>query len=194
MMQDLINNSFHEALDSLRIFMDSSENMQMIEKAATAIATAIRQGHKVMSCGNGGSLCDATHFAEELTGRYRSNRNPLPAIALNDPSHITCVGNDYSFDEIFSRYVDAVAQKGDVLIAISTSGNSKNILNAVEAAHQKGVSVIGMTCDSDNLLRKTADFPICAPKTQYSDRIQEIHIKVIHIMIQVIESKLSVNN
>lgn len=193
-MQDLINDSFNEALESLRIFMDSSENMQMIEKAATAIATAIQQGNKVISCGNGGSLCEATHFAEELTGRYRINRNPFPAIALNDPSHITCVGNDYSFDEIFSRYVEAVAQRGDVLIAISTSGNSRNILNAVEAAHKKGVSVIGMTCNSDNLLRKTADFPICAPKNKYSDRIQEIHIKVIHIMIQVIERKLSINN
>ncbi len=138
-------------------------------------------------------MCDASHFAEELTGRFRSDRIPLPAIAINDAAHITCVGNDYSFLEIYSRFIDAIGKKGDILLAISTSGDSENIIRACKSAKKKGMIVIGLTCDSDNSLRTMSDVSICAPKTNYSDRIQEIHIKVIHIMIQLIEQKLSVH-
>lgn len=182
--------SLHEALQSLRAFIDERHNIELIAKAAGMIAGAIIRGNKVLSCGNGGSLCDATHFAEELTGRFRDNRNALPAIALNDPAHITCVGNDYSFAEIFSRNVMAIGNEGDVLVAISTSGGSANILNAVRAAHDKKMLVIGLTSDSDNALRREADVAICAPRTPYSDRIQEIHIKVLHIIVQDVERQL----
>lgn len=189
-LQQLASFSLHEALQSLRAFIDNDHNIELIAKAGSIIAGAISRGNKVLSCGNGGSLCDATHFAEELTGRFRGNRNALPAIALNDPAHITCVGNDYSFAEIFSRYVMAVGKEGDVLVVISTSGGSANILNAVRAAHDKKMLVIGLTSDSDNTLRREADVAICAPRTPYSDRIQEIHIKVLHIIVQVVERQL----
>lgn len=189
-LQQLASYSLHEALQSLRAFIDNDHNIDLIAKAGDMIACAISRGNKVLSCGNGGSLCDATHFAEELTGRFRGNRNALPAIALNDPAHITCVGNDYSFAEIFSRHVMAIGKAGDVLVAISTSGGSANILNAVRAAHDKKMLVIGLTSDSDNALRREADVAICAPRTPYSDRIQEIHIKVLHIIVQAVEQKL----
>jgi D-sedoheptulose 7-phosphate isomerase len=192
-MNVIVKESLQEALDSLREFMAKETNLQAINTGATLISKALQNGNKVICCGNGGSLCDASHFAEELTGRFRSDRIPLPAIAINDAAHITCVGNDYSFLEIYSRFVDAIGQEGDILLAISTSGNSENILKACESAKKKGMIVIGLTCDSENLLRTKSDLSICAPRTNYSDRIQEIHIKVIHIMIQLIEHKLFVN-
>ena len=188
-MIQTIKESLQEADEKLRQFIENDSNLKDIESAATLIAKALSDGNKVISCGNGGSLCDATHFAEELTGRYRENRNPLPAIAINDPAYITCVGNDYSFDEIFSRFIEATGQKGDILLAISTSGNSPNVIKAVESAHNKGMKVVTLTCDSDNKLRTISDISLCAPKSDYSDRIQEIHIKIIHILVQLIEKQ-----
>ncbi len=190
MTYEIVRNSFYEALNVLQAFIANEDNLLAVEKAAKTLAAALKEGNKVMSCGNGGSLCDATHFAEELTGRFRSDRNPLPAIALNDAAHLTCVANDFSFDEVFSRPVEALGRKGDILLAISTSGNSRNIINAVKAAHRKGMTVIGLTCNNDNPLRRMADVAVCAPRTAYSDRIQEIHIKVIHIMIEALEALL----
>ena len=192
-MQQTIKESLQEAADKLRQFIENDSNLKDIEAAAILIAKALSDGNKVISCGNGGSLCDATHFAEELTGRYRKNRIPLPAIAINDPAYITCVGNDYSFDEIFSRFVEAAGQKSDILLAISTSGNSVNVVKAIEAAHNKGMKVVALTCDSDNKLCAISDISIRAPKSEYSDRIQEIHIKIIHILIQLIEKQYKVN-
>jgi D-sedoheptulose 7-phosphate isomerase len=189
-MTEIIKNSLDESVDKLQKFINNPSNIEDIERAAVIISESLKKGNKVISFGNGGSLCDATHFAEELTGRYRKSRRPLPAIVINDPAYITCVGNDFSFDEIFSRYVDALGIKGDVLLAISTSGNSKNIINAVKAAKDKGIKVIGLTCDSDNRLRHLSDIAVCAPYSDFSDRIQEIHIKVIHILIQLIEDFL----
>jgi len=183
-----IKESLQEAADKLQQFMENDSNLKNIEAAAILIARSLSEGNKVISCGNGGSLCDATHFAEELTGRYRNNRRPLPAIAINDPAYFTCVGNDFSFNEIFSRFVEATGQKGDILLAISTSGNSPNVIKAVESAHAKGMKVVALTCDSDNDLRTISDIAICAPKSDYSDRIQEIHIKIIHILVQLIEN------
>lgn len=188
--EHLIRESLNEALASLQTFIGRPANIEAIEQGASLLAEAIKGGHLVLSCGNGGSLCDATHFAEELTGRFRNNRVAMPAVALNDPAHITCVGNDYSFDDIFSRAVEAIGSKGDVLVALSTSGGSANVLRAVDAAHRKGMKVIGLTADTDNALRRAADVAICAPKTRYSDRIQEIHIKALHIMVQAVEEKL----
>ena len=192
-MLQTIKESLQEAADKLQQFMENDSSLKSIEAAARLIAKALSEGNKVISCGNGGSLCDATHFAEELTGRYRNNRRPLPAIAINDPAYFTCVGNDFSFNEIFSRFVEATGQKGDILLAISTSGNSPNVIKAVESAHDKGMKAIALTYDSENILVAVSDIAICAPKSDYSDRIQEIHIKIIHILVQLIEKQLKIN-
>jgi D-sedoheptulose 7-phosphate isomerase len=143
-----------------------------------------------MSCGNGGSHCDAMHFAEELSGKFREGRPAIAAMALSEVSHITCVGNDYGFDFIFSRAVEALGRKGDVLLAISTSGNSQNILEACKAAKTKGIKIIGLTGKDGGELSKVSDVEIRVPHTGYADRIQEIHIKIIHIFILLIEKRL----
>ncbi|MFC2474510.1 MAG: D-sedoheptulose 7-phosphate isomerase [Prevotella sp.] len=191
-MNDLIKHSLQEAHEELMAFMTNSVNIAAIAEAGHIMSETLKQGGKIISCGNGGSLCDATHFAEELTGRYRFNRRSLPAIAINDPAYMTCVGNDFSFEDIYRRYVEGVGQAGDALLAISTSGNSENILWAVEAAHEKGMKVIGLTSEGGNKLSAVADVAVCAPRSAFSDRIQEIHIKVIHILIQLIEAELQV--
>ena len=189
-IKETISLSLDEARRALEEFISSPSTLDRIEMAAEICVEALRNGKKIISCGNGGSLCDATHFAEELTGRYRDSRYPLPAIAINDPAYVTCVGNDFGFQNVFSRYVEGVGSKGDVLLAISTSGNSQNILNVVTKAQQKGMKVITLTSLGENKLSPLSDVAICAPKTAHSDRIQEIHIKVIHILIQCIEEML----
>lgn len=189
-MKELIETSLTETRLTLECFLKDETSVVSISQAASICTEALKTGHKIISCGNGGSLCDATHFAEELTGRYRNNRRPLPAIAINDPAYMTCVGNDFSFDEIFSRYVEAVGNPGDVLLAISTSGHSENILKAADQAHTNGMKVIALTSKGENELAKKADIAICAPRAAHSDRIQEIHIKVIHILIETIEAEL----
>ena len=155
---------------------------------------AQRAGGKVLSCGNGGSLCDAMHFAEEMTGRFRNDRQPYAAIAISDPSHMACVGNDYGYEAVFSRYVEGVAKKGDVLLAISTSGTSRNILAAVRAAKAQGVKVIGLTGRHDSPLEELADVAVVTPAGRYADRVQELHIKVIHILIELTERQLNPEN
>ena len=172
--------------------MSDDANIAAIAEAGHIMSETLKQGGKIISCGNGGSLCDATHFAEELTGRYRFNRLSLPAIAINDPAYMTCVGNDFSFEDIYGRYVEGVGQEGDTLLAISTSGNSENIMHAVEAAHRKGMKVVALTSAGENKLSLQSDIAVCAPRSAFSDRIQEIHIKVIHILIQLIEAELKV--
>lgn len=144
-------------------------------------------GGKAFACGNGGSHCDAMHFAEELTGRYRENRDPFPAIAISDPSHLSCVSNDFGYEHVFSRYLKALGSRGDILLAISTSGNSANILRAAETARSQGMKVVGLTGNSGGKLAALSDVEIRVPYTGYADRIQEIHIKVIHSLIDVIE-------
>ncbi|WP_394900835.1 SIS domain-containing protein [Bacteroides xylanisolvens] len=189
-MKELIETTLEEARQTLESFLGEATTVGVISQAASACAEALKAGNKIISCGNGGSLCDATHFAEELTGRYRNNRIPLPAIAINDPAYMTCVGNDFSFNDIFSRYVKAMGCKGDVLLAISTSGHSENILKAAVQAHSNGMKVIALTSKGENELSRLADIAVCAPRAAHSDRIQEIHIKVIHILIQAIEAEL----
>ena len=151
------------------------------------MVAAIQSKGKVISCGNGGSLCDAMHFAEELSGRYRDNRKALPAVSISDPSHMSCVGNDYGYDFVFSRYVEAIGLEQDVLLAISTSGNSKNVINAIQAAKEKGMKVVGLTGKDGGAMAGLCDVEIRAPKSEYADRAQEIHIKVIHSLIDYIE-------
>jgi len=154
------------------------------------MTNAIRSGGKIISCGNGGSMCDAMHFAEELTGRYRDDRPSISAISISDPSHITCVGNDYGFDHIFSRFIQGVGQENDVLLGISTSGNSKNVILAAEAAKKKGMKVICLTGKTGGKLAELSDIEIRAPHSNFADRAQEIHIKVIHSLIDQIENNL----
>ena len=154
------------------------------------MASIVKNGGKIISCGNGGSMCDAMHFAEELTGRYRNDRPSIPALSISDPSHITCVGNDYGFDAIFSRYVESVGNEGDVLLAISTSGNSKNVINAINAAKNKGMSVVGLTGKTGGEMANLCDVEIRAPHSEYADRAQEIHIKIIHSLIGHIENNI----
>lgn len=190
-MEDIINNDLLEARDELERFLSAASTVADIAAAANLCVEALQSGNKIISCGNGGSLCDATHFAEELTGRYRDNRRPLPAISINDPAYLTCTANDFSYDEVYSRYVEGVAKKGDVLLCISTSGTSRNILKAAEAARSKGVKVLSLTsARTPNPLCQLSDVSVCAPAAPHSDRIQEIHIKVIHILIHAIESAL----
>jgi D-sedoheptulose 7-phosphate isomerase len=184
-----IADHFSEAIEILQKFNNSS-NHSLIETAGQTMVTSIRNGGKIISCGNGGSMCDAMHFAEELTGRYRENRKAIPAISISDPSHISCVANDFGYDFVFSRYLEAVGQKGDVLLAISTSGNSKNVIEAIKTAKEKGMKVIGLTGKSGGAMAELCDVEIRAPYSEYADRAQEIHIKVIHSLIDFIENQL----
>jgi len=190
MYMDLIRNSFEQASRLLTEFMAEAGNIEKIAMAAGLMTEALEKKGKVISCGNGGSLCDAMHFAEELTGRFRHDRRALPAVAIADPAHITCVGNDYGFDYIFSKYVEAHGREGDVLLAISTSGNSANILKAMDEARRKGMKIVGLTGKDGGKMRKGCDVCIVVPWHEYSDRIQEIHIKIIHILIECIEKRL----
>lgn len=188
--QKVIKQELSEAARVLDAFIGNDKNAEDIGQAATIIAETIQSGGKVLSCGNGGSHCDAMHFAEELSGRYRENRAALPAIAISDISHITCTGNDYGFDYIFSRFIEGVGNKGDVLLAISTSGNSKNVLKAADAAHAKGMKVVALTGKDGGKLAAMADLELRVPHNGYADRIQEVHIKIIHILILLIEKQL----
>ncbi|WP_392560946.1 D-sedoheptulose 7-phosphate isomerase [Orbus sturtevantii] len=191
MYLDAIRYELNQSAEVLATFINNEKNIQSIENAALLIANSFKQGGKVLSCGNGGSHCDAMHFAEELTGRYRDNRPSYPAIAISDVSHISCVGNDFGFDSIFSRYIEGVGQKGDVLLGISTSGNSANVIKAINTAKEKGMKVIALTGKDGGKIDGLADVEIRVPHFGYADRVQEIHIKVIHILILLIEQEMA---
>ena len=184
---ETIKNELNEAYRLLKKFIDDKSNINAIESAAALMKDSIKNGGKIISCGNGGSMCDAMHFAEELTGKFREERKSLPAISISDPSHITCVGNDYGFQFVFSKYLEGIGKKGDVLLAISTSGNSENIINAANYAKANNIKVVSLTGKDGGKLSGLSDVEIRVPHFGYSDRIQEIHIKVIHILILLIE-------
>jgi D-sedoheptulose 7-phosphate isomerase len=179
-----------EARSALDALLSNPQALSSIEAAGDALVNAFNNGRRVFSCGNGGSMCDAMHFAEELSGRYRNDRRALPAASISDPSHISCVGNDYGYEAIFSRYLEAHAGAGDVLVAISTSGTSKNILAAVKAAKERGMVVVSLTGRPGSVIGGLADIDVCTPGGQYADRVQELHIKVIHILIESVERAL----
>ncbi len=191
MYQQQIFSELQEAADLLNKFMSDEKNIKLIQDAALLISNSFKQGGKVLSCGNGGSHCDAMHFAEELTGRYRENRPSYPAIAISDVSHLSCVSNDFGYEYVFSRYVEGVGQKGDVLFGLSTSGNSQNIINAMQAAKAKGIKTIAMTGKDGGKMAGIADIEIRVPHFRYADRTQEIHIKVIHILMMLIEFEMA---
>lgn len=190
MNTDILRITFIEAQDVLQRFINDKENFEKITQAADIMSKAIKSEKKVLSCGNGGSMCDAMHFAEELTGRFRENRRALPAISLSDPSHLSCTANDFGYEHVFSRYIEAIGQNGDVLLAISTSGNSANVLKAAETAKNKNIKVVALTGKDGGKLASLADIEIRVAHFGYADRIQEIHIKVIHSLIQMIETNI----
>jgi D-sedoheptulose 7-phosphate isomerase len=187
MSEQRVAEHFKEALELLQRMAADSAFHTTVAEAANLLVDCFKAGGKVISCGNGGSHCDAMHFAEELSGRYRENRPALPAMAVADPSHITCVGNDYGFDQIFARYVEAFAKPGDALFGISTSGKSPNVLAAAKLAKARGMKVVALTGKDGGEFAKLADVAIVVPHFGYADRIQEIHIKVIHTLIDLIE-------
>lgn len=182
-----IEKNLKEAQEILQAFINDAKAVPLIEAAGNMIVNALEHGQKIISCGNGGSMCDAMHFAEELSGRFREDRIPLAAIAISDVTHITCVANDYGYENVFSRYLQGIGNRGDVLLAISTSGNSVNVINAIQAAKNKGMKVIGLTGKDGGKIAKMVDVEIRAPYSKYADRAQEIHIKVIHSLIQYVE-------
>lgn len=188
-MINTIKTALLDAQKLLESFIASESNIYLIESFASKITETIKNGSKIISCGNGGSMCDAMHFAEELTGRFRNDRNSLPAIAISDPSYITCTGNDYGFDCIFSRFVEGVGLKGDLLLGISTSGNSENVIAAIDKAKRKGIYTVSLLGKDGGKIKEMVDLPIVVPGNT-SDRIQEIHIKIIHIAIEIAEKKL----
>jgi len=184
-----IKKQFEEAQLILTQFQNV-ENFEKIETAIEMMCTALKAGNKIISCGNGGSMCDAMHFAEELSGRFRNNRRGLAAVSISDPSHISCVANDFGYDFVFSRYIEALGQPGDVLLGISTSGSSKNVILAVEEAKKKGMKTLVLTGKDGGTLAELADLEIRAPYSEFADRAQEIHIKIIHNFILRIELNL----
>jgi len=186
----IIQQHLMEAHSLLGKVLSDESFLTSVESVTRAMVDCLKSQGAIFSCGNGGSMCDAMHFAEELSGRYRDNRPALRAISMSDPSHITCVGNDYGFDYIFSRYLEAVGKKGDVLLAITTSGNSKNVLEAAKKAQDMGIIVVALTGKNGGDIIHHADHNIIVPWFEYADRIQEIHIKVIHALIDGIEREM----
>ncbi|WP_261845045.1 SIS domain-containing protein [Aliamphritea ceti] len=189
-MIEHITASLDEARNGLDNLLSNKATLQNISTGADWIVEAVTSGGRAFSCGNGGSMCDAMHFAEELTGRYRNNRKGVAAIAISDASHISCVANDFGYDFIFSRYLESHGNHKDVLIALSTSGSSKNIIKAVETAREMGIRSIVLTGKPNSPLEALADLCICTPAGEYADRVQELHIKVLHIFIELTERQL----
>ncbi len=185
-----IKESFEQARLMLDDFLSDNDNMNRIAAAGELMVKSILAGGKIISCGNGGSMCDAMHFAEELTGRYRNDRPSIAAISISDPSYLTCTGNDYGFDFVFSRFIEGTGKKEDVLLAISTTGNSVNVCKAAEIARHKGMKVVGMTGKDGGRLAGLCDIELRAPMSDYADRAQEIHGKIIHSLILFIEKNL----
>jgi len=193
--QDVVLTNLKQSRLALEQLLASPETLANIAAAAEVIGKSFEADGRVFSCGNGGSMCDAMHFAEELSGRYRNDRRALPAVSISDPSHISCVGNDYGYEFIFSRYLEAHARKGDVLLGISTSGKSANVIKAAEYAKANGIYVITLTGKAETILGTFADVDVITLGTSgYADRVQELHIKVIHILIELVERRFFPGN
>lgn len=186
-----ISAHFTEAASVLERFRSDPANLEAVLRAGEAMVQALRNGGRIISCGNGGSMCDAMHFAEELTGRFRDDRAPIAAMSISDPSHLTCVGNDHGFEQVFARYVQAHGRSGDVLLGITTSGNSPNVLRAAEAARSIGMHVVGLTGKDGGRMAGLCHTEVRVPHAGYADRVQEVHIKIIHSLIDHIELALS---
>ena len=194
MSREVVRATLQQAHAALEALLADEAMLANIERAGALLAAAFAAGGKVYSCGNGGSMCDAMHFAEELTGRYRDDRPGYAATAIADASHLSCVGNDYGYEQVFARYVQAHGRTGDVLLAITTSGTSKNVVAAAKKARELGIKVIALTGKPDTPITELADIAIVTPGGKYADRVQELHIKVIHILIELVERKLAPGN
>ena len=186
-MRDTISAALGESASALANLRGNGPAQVAIADAGQLLVAAFQSRNRTLSCGNGGSMCDAMHFAEELSGRFRRDRPALPASAISDPGHITCTGNDYGFDQVFARYLEAHGRPDDVLLAISTSGESRNIVLAAVRARALGMKIIALTGKAGSKLGDAADVEICTPGGAYADRVQELHIKVIHILIELVE-------
>ncbi len=193
MSREVWSSSLNEAAEVLQRFLSNPENLDRCQAFSQMLVDTFKSGGNVFACGNGGSHCDAMHFAEEFTGRYRKDRRPLGALALGDPSHVTCVSNDYGFEHIFSRQVESLGRPGDLLLGLSTSGQSKNVIQAFTAAQAKGIKTVALLGRDGGALKSLADLAIVVP-AQTSDRIQEIHIKLIHTAIEAVERELFPEN
>ncbi len=193
MSLEIWRNNLEEASQVLESFLGNPENLKKCTEFSKILIEAYRNNHNVFSCGNGGSHCDSMHFAEELTGRYRKERRPLGALALGDASHVTCVSNDYGFEYIFSRQLEGLGRPGDILIGLSTSGNSANVIQAMELAKKTGIKTVALLGKGGGKLKDLADISIVVP-AETSDRIQELHIKLIHIVIETVERALFPEN
>ena len=185
--------SFADAQQTLSRFMGDPEQINACVRFSEMLVAAFRAGGRLFVCGNGGSHCDAMHFAEEFTGRYRKDRRPLGALALGDPSHVTCVSNDYGFAEIFSRQLEGLARRGDVLVGLSTSGNSENVIRAFAKAREIGVGTVALLGRDGGKMKGMADLALVV-QAETSDRIQEMHIKLIHTVIETVERSLFPEN
>ena len=193
MLKESIRNSYLTAFETVKAFVENEENIEKTEKISQELALAYKNGKKSLIAGNGGSNCDAMHFAEEFTGRFRKDRRALPSISISDSSHITCVGNDYGFDFIFAKGVEAFGQEGDFFFGISTSGNSKNVIEAVKVAKEKNLKTVALLGKDGGKLKGKCDYEFIIPgKT--SDRIQEVHMIILHIIIEGVERILFPEN
>lgn len=189
--KDIILSELQQAAQILNSFISDEDQINSVLAAAEMIVTAIKNGNKIISCGNGGSMSDAMHFAEEMTGRFRNDRNPMPAIAISDPAYLSCVANDYGYESVFSRFIEGMGKSGDVLLAISTSGNSANIVKAAEVAQSRHINTVALTGADGGKLKNLSKILITVPHTGYADRIQEMHIKIIHILILLCEKQMN---
>lgn len=190
----VITETLQEARSAIDALLANEKGLAAIASAGRILTESLKNGCHIYSCGNGGSMCDAMHFAEELSGRYRLDRRPLPATAISDPGHMTCVANDFGYEAVFSRYIEAHGRPGDCLLAISTSGKSPNVLAAARAAAAKDIKVIALTGRVACPLSPLATVEICTPVGRFADRVQEVHIKVVHILIELIERELFPEN
>ena len=193
MLKENIRNSYLTAFETVKTFVENEENIEKTEKIAQELAQAYKNGKKSLIAGNGGSNCDAMHFAEEFTGRFRKYRKALPSISISDSSHITCVGNDYGFDFIFAKGVEAFGQEGDFFFGISTSGNSKNVIEAVKMAKEKKLKTVALLGKDGGKLKGVCDYEFIIPG-ETSDRIQEVHMMILHIIIEGVERTLFPEN
>jgi D-sedoheptulose 7-phosphate isomerase len=194
MSVEFVEQSLREAQSGLVSLLADAQTLEVINRVGTHISEVLDRGGRVFSCGNGGSMCDAMHFAEELTGRFRNDRRGLAATAISDPGFLSCAANDFGYERVFERYLQAHAQAGDVVVAFSTSGNSANIVRAAQWSKEHGVTVVGLTGKIDSKLPSLCDYVINTPSGKFADRVQELHIKVVHILIELIERRLFPEN
>ena len=186
-----IQQHFEESAQLAQQLLGDKDFLEAMQQGAELLVEALGSGHKILTCGNGGSMCDAMHMAEELSGKYREDRPPFAALAMSDASALTCIGNDYGFDQVFSRQTQALGKPGDVLVCISTSGNSQNVLQAARKAKELGMRVLSLTGNGGGALGDLADVDVSVPWSGFADRIQEVHIRCIHSWIDAIEHELA---